>query len=276
MISLKRILIIGFVVGAFSVPSEGKTPIGSITQIIGNMLVRRDGDSSWIKGRIKLPVFEGDAVATAEESCCEIMLKGDRVARFGEKTTAIVSDTAGSAAKVTAARGSVWINVKHLANNGSLKVATPTAVAAIRGTVFEVECGENSSNYLVFKGTVAVSSSAGKNRSSRDSTFLVSAGEQFTLVKDIDRYLKDEENSIRKYLDDSGEELDKFNREEQEQFNRYDQELREQMEAMLDEEKRSFRSLNDMNYALRPIDMKRAAKNKWILWNQDRDKQLAW
>jgi hypothetical protein len=272
MIACQRILIATIVAASLGFPSAAKTPLGQITQIVGSALVRHDGDTSWGKARMRMPIYDGDAVATTAESFCEITATGDRMVRFGEKTTAIVSDKAGSQAKVKVAQGSVWINVKHLVNNRALEVATPTAVAAIRGTVFEIECGENSSNYLVFKGCVAVSSSAGK----RDSTFLVNAGEQFTFVKDMARYLKEQETAMRRYIEESGEELDRFNKEEQEQFDRFEKEVQEQLDRMLAEERTAFRRQGDLNYALRTIDASKTAKSKWIVWNKERDRDLGW
>jgi hypothetical protein len=247
--------------------------VGSISQIVGGALIRHDGETAWTKARVKMPVYDSDALSVAEESQCEITMNGDRAVRFGEKTTAIISEKSEADAKIKAAQGSVWINVKHLVNNRSFGVTTPTAVAAIRGTVFEVECGENSSNYLVFKGAVAVSSSGKKDA---DSTFVVRPGEQFTLVKDMDRYMKDQEKEMRDYLQAANDELEKFNKEEQEQFDTFENELREQLDKMLTEERSAFKKLDDVSFALRKIDLNKISKNKWIKWNQDRDKELGW
>jgi hypothetical protein len=272
MINTKHLLITSIVAGFLLTTVSAKTPVGSISQIVGSALVRHDGDSGWTKARIRMPVYDNDAIATAAESDCEITMNGDRVARFGEKTTVFLSEKNEADAKIKAAQGSIWINVKRLVNNRSFGVATPTAVAAIRGTIFEVECGENASNYLVFKGAVAVSSSLKKS----DSTFMVQAGEQFTLVKDMDHYMKDQEKAMRDYLKESDEELEKFNKDEQEQYDKYDKELREQMEKMLTEERSAFKKLNDFNYALRKIDESKISKSAWIKWNQERDKGLGW
>jgi hypothetical protein len=263
-------------IGLIAYSSFGKTAVGSISQIVGSALVRHDGDSAWTKARLRMPVYDNDAIATATESDCEITLNGDRVARFGEKTTVFLSEKNETDAKIKAAQGSIWINVKHLVNNRSFGVATPTAVAAIRGTVFEVECGENASNYLVFKGAVAVSSSGKKGAIGKDSTFMVQAGEQFTLVKDMEHYMKDQEKAMRDYLKDSDEELEKFNKDEQEQYDKYDKELQEQMEKMLIEERSAFKKLDDFNYSLRKIDESKISKSAWIKWNQERDKGLGW
>ncbi len=276
MINPRRLLLTGIAAGFLINPVPAKTPLGSISQIIGSALVRHDGETAWTKARIKAPLYDNDAIAVAEESQCEITMTGERVARLGEKTTVILSEKGEADAKIKAAQGSVWINVKHLVNNRSLGVATPTAVAAIRGTVFEVECDENSSNYLVFKGAVAVSSAGKKGAIGKDSSIVVQPGEQFTLVKDMDRYMKDQEKVLRSYLEESSEELEKFNKDEQEQFDKYEKELQEQLEKMLTEERSAFKKLDDVNIALRRIDFNRISQSRWIKWNRERDKELGW
>jgi hypothetical protein len=253
-----------------------KTPIGSISQVIGSAVIRHDGETAWTKARLKMSVFDGDAIATSEESQCEITMPGDRIARFGDKTTVILSEKNGGDAKIKAAQGTVWVNVKHLVNNRSFGVTTSTAVAAIRGTVFEVECGDNSSNYLVFKGSVAVSASGRKGAPAADSTFFVKAGDQVTLVRDMNRYMKDQEKVMRDFLRESDEELEKFNRDEQDQFDKYEKELQEHLEKMLTEERGAFKKLDDINYAVRKINLDKIAKSAWINWNQERDKELGW
>jgi len=48
------------------------------------------------------------------------------------------------------------------------------------------------------------------------------------------------------------------------------------MDAMLAEERGAFKSMDDINYALRPIDEKKLAHNAWIEWNRARDKEVGW
>jgi hypothetical protein len=54
--------------------------------------------------------------------------------------------------------GSVWVNMRKLIATGKqFEVATPTAVAAIRGTVFDFSYTPDSATYVnVFEGKVAV------------------------------------------------------------------------------------------------------------------------
>ncbi len=265
-----------FFIGLTAIQSNAKTPLGSISSIVGGALVKHEGDTSWVKAGMRMRIFENDAVAVKEESRCEITMAGDKIVRCGEKTTVMISGNNESQMKIKTVAGAVWINIKHLVKDRSFDVSTPTAVAAIRGTVFEVQCNANASNYLVFKGIVAVSSIAGRGKTKKDSTFLIKSGEQFTLVKDMELYMKDQEKTIREYLKQSDEELENFNKEEQDQFDKYQKDMQEQVEKMMTEERSAFKTLDNMSYAIRPIDANKLLKNEWIKWNQGRDKDLGW
>ena len=262
---------------AFTSLAECKTSLGAISVIVGNAFVKRDGDTAWIKAKVRMPVYENDAITTKSESECEINLNEDKVIRLGENTAAIISEKQDASTKLRAAKGSVWINVKHLVNKRSFDVTTPTAVAAIRGTVFGVQCDPNKSDYMVFKGTVAITSASSKAKTGgADSTFLVNSGSQFTLVKDLDLFLKQEEKDLKNYLEQSNEEFEKYKNEEQEKYDSFEKEMQEQINKMISEERSAFKRLDDMNYAIRPIDVNKISKSEWVKWNQARDKELNW
>jgi FecR protein len=255
---------------------ECKTSLGAVSVIVGSAFVKHDGDTAWVKARIHMPVYENDAITTKSESECEISLNDDKVIRLSENTAAIISEKQDAGTGIRAAKGSMWINVKHLVNKRSFDVTTPTAVAAIRGTVFGVQCDQNKSDYLVFKGAVAVSAASSKGKGSGDSTFLVNSGSQFTLVKDLNLYLKQEEKDLKNYLEQSNEEFEKYKNEEQEKYDAFEKEMQEQIDKMISEERGAFKQLNNMSYAMRPIDVNKISKSEWVKWNQSRDKELNW
>jgi len=261
---------------AFTSPADCKTSIGSISAIVGNAFVKRDGDTSWIKARMRMPVYENDAVSTKPESECEISLNEDKVIRLSENTAALLSSKQKANTSVKTAQGSVWINVKHLVDKRSVSVSTPTAVAAIRGTVFNVTCDPNGSDFMVFRGAVAITSASSKAKTNGDSIFLVGQGNRCTLVKDLDRYLKQEEKDIKNYLEQSNEEFEKYKNEEQEKYDKFEKDMNERINKMIAEERNAFKKIDDMNYAIRPIDMNKLSKSGWVAWNQARDKELNW
>ncbi|HEX8234559.1 MAG TPA: FecR family protein [Abditibacteriaceae bacterium] len=61
--------------------------------------------------------------------------------------------------------GKVFVRiVKSLAPNSQFEVETPTAVAAVRGTIFSVEVKDGKTEVAVYKGEVKVSSNSGKSK----------------------------------------------------------------------------------------------------------------
>ena len=260
----------------FASPADCKTSIGSVSAIVGSAFVKHDGDTAWVKARMRMPVYENDAITTKPESECEISLNEDKVIRLSENTAAIISEKQDANISVRAPKGSIWINVKHLINNRSFSVSTATAVAAIRGTVFSATGDPNGSDFMVFRGAVAITPVSSKGKNGGDSTFLVGSGSRCTLVKDLDRYLKQEEKDIKNYLEQSNEEFEKYKNEEQEKYDNFEKDMNEQINKMIAEERNAFKKLDDMNYAVRPIDMNKLSKSRWVIWNQTRDKELNW
>jgi hypothetical protein len=260
----------------FTSPADCKTSIGSISAIVGSAFVKHDGDTAWLKARMRMPIYENDAITTKSESECEISLNEDKVIRLGENTAAIISEKQDANISVRAPKGSVWINVKHLINNRSFSVSTATAVAAIRGTVFSATGDPNGSDFMVFRGAVAITSASSKAKTNGDSTLIVSSGSRCTMVKDLNLYLKQEEKDIKNYLEQSNEEFEKYKNEEQEKYDEFEKKTQEQIDKMIAEERGAFKKLDDMNYAIRPIDLNKLSKSGWVAWNQARDKELNW
>jgi len=262
------------VVFASASNAESKTAIGSVSAIVGKAMLKRQPSTSWLKAKIKLPVYESDAVSTGEESRCEIALTGDKVVRLGEKTVAVISAQDEANSKVKTTRGSVWINVKHLVNNRSFEVSSPTAVAAIRGTVFSINCDTNATQYMVFRGAVAITPQ--KKSGGSDSTFMIPAGQQITLVKNLNQYLKEEEKAIRDFIMKDQSEFEDYQKQEQDDFDKYQQETQAQIDKMVADERNEFKTMGTLNYAVQDIDTARTAQNDWVQWNTARDKKLGW
>ncbi|OGJ94169.1 MAG: hypothetical protein A2487_07725 [Candidatus Raymondbacteria bacterium RifOxyC12_full_50_8] len=251
-----------------------KQPLGQVSDMVGDVFIKRSSDSSWVKARIRLPLFENDAVATKAESRCEVTLASDRVVRIDENALVVVSAIDSSLTKVNAVKGSIWVNVKRLVGPQRFEVSTPTASAAIRGTVFAVESNTNASKYLVFKGAIGVLLS--NKTGGRDSVFVVQQGKQIDLVKNMEQYLKQQEKAFQDYAAQADVEFEKYAAEQEQAFEQHQKEQEEKLRAMLDEERRAFSIVNGTNCALRPIDAKKIGSAGWADWNRKKDSSLGW
>jgi hypothetical protein len=132
-------------------------PIASIATIEGNASVLPEAGPDWRDAKVKMPLRKGDQVYTREESFVEIRYTDGTVLRMNENTKLVLSSSTDKAAKAENPLGGVWVNMEKIAKGKSFELSSPTAVAAIRGTVFHMETGQDSSTSVsVFEGKVDV------------------------------------------------------------------------------------------------------------------------
>ncbi|MFH0921888.1 MAG: FecR family protein [Fibrobacterota bacterium] len=253
---------------------SAESPLGKISFFIGDVSVFKDSASGWAKAKINMPVGQGNALKTGKSSRCEVVLTDSRMLRLSENTEATVTAPEDAPAVIKAKSGSVWANVKKVVGRKStFEVSTPVATAAIRGTVFGVDCDSTKANCLVFRGTVAVSS----DKSGKPVEVDVKAGEQMVLTTDIDKYLKEQEEAFKNYLEQSEAEFEKFQQEQEQQLNEFEKSQNEDLEKMMNEERSAFQDMgNGLSVVKRAFDEKKFANPDWVEWNKKRDKELGW
>lgn len=97
----------------------------------------------------------GDQIRTGSESVVEVTYSKGTVIRIGENSKVVLSGTE-VAANPTVSQGKVWANVQKMAT-GQFRVTTPVATAAVRGTVFRVDASSDSSSTIaLYEGKVDV------------------------------------------------------------------------------------------------------------------------
>jgi len=122
----------------------------------------KQSSEQWRKARPNMPLRVGDQVYAREESFVEIRYKDGPVVRMNENSKLVLSSSNDTAIKVANPLGDVWVNMKKMAGKHDFELASPTAVAAIRGTVFQMQTAKDSSTSVrVYDGTVDVGPAAG-------------------------------------------------------------------------------------------------------------------
>ncbi len=139
---------------------QGKR-FGIITLPLGRVEVQKAGSDQWKKAGVKQPVYVNDKIRTRAKSRAEISLTGGGKMRIGEKSELelLQADVMGMKKDYNAnlKKGNVWVSAKAgFGEKKNVVVRTPTAVAAIRGTKYRVEAGEEESSVLVYQGEVEV------------------------------------------------------------------------------------------------------------------------
>jgi hypothetical protein len=144
-----------------SVPVLSQNPAGSIESTIGTTEINPIRKAGWKPARPAMKIFSKDQIRTELESFAEIKWSSGGVLRLAEKSLMVIEEpplpgTPPSAAKVL--QGRVWANMKAITSTGKkFDLASPCAVAGIRGTIFRVDVGADSATDVsVYEGKVAV------------------------------------------------------------------------------------------------------------------------
>lgn len=141
---------------AASVSAEVVAKIRSITGKAS--ILRASSSGTWVDARIGMPLAEGDQFCTRSESFAEVSYHNGALLRMDENSKITIVKLSEKGAKTSTPIGNVWVNAQKLvAGKKEFELSTPTATAAIRGTVFQMTAAADSSTDVsVFDGKVAV------------------------------------------------------------------------------------------------------------------------
>ena len=268
---MKHVLLVGcgILIGLLSMASQAaeKEPMGSVTFLLRDVpediSIQRADETEWSDAELDSCTYEKDKIRTEEESRCEVTLTDQKILRIGEKTLFELVREPDGKAKADVKSGKVWMNIRSLVEKEKFEVQTPTAVAAIRGTVYRLSCDASHSSYWVYEGSVGVTPLKADGKTLEDSTFTVNAGEEFTLVKDFEEYKRQQEEALKK-----------FKQREEEKFEDFMRRQREALEEFRRKEEEAFQKFKSLHYTLEKFDQEKDRKLDWVQWNLERDKEL--
>ncbi|MBD3393753.1 MAG: hypothetical protein GF418_16600 [Chitinivibrionales bacterium] len=132
---------------------------GRLSIVEGKVSLLRSGSEKWVPARPNMGLKTGDQLYTREESFAEVTYVTGAVLRMDENTKITLTAASKTGTKTKSGVGNVWVNMRKLVRTGGKKfeLATPTALASIRGTKFNATTNPDSSTDIaVFDGTVAV------------------------------------------------------------------------------------------------------------------------
>jgi hypothetical protein len=143
--------------------SPRATSMGKINFFLGRegeVTIRHLNEARWVPVRFKMDVLKGDQIKTAAESRCEVKLNDGSILRIGENSVFdfAESNLSKSTRQVDASlkRGRIWANVAKVFGGGhKFEVKSPTAVCAIRGTIYRMEA-DSTTRVAVYEGKVDV------------------------------------------------------------------------------------------------------------------------
>ncbi len=159
---MKGIPLIGIFLVLVSFTSTSREPVGQITFPLGRVFVIPEGTSNLKMAHFQMDLFSGDKIETKRESRCEITLKNGDVIRIDENSIYTLEDIKVTQETVQASSflgvGKLWATIRKIfAADDYVEVKAPTAVIAVRGTIYRVDVEEDSTTMLrVYDGEVEV------------------------------------------------------------------------------------------------------------------------
>ncbi len=158
------------------------TPIPDLTDsgarfssLSGQVEVRHDYDEkNWAPAKMNTVLDVDDHVKTSEDSSAIIGFADLSTFLLKSESEIVVSTPPAHDSKIGLVLGNIWVNVKKMANDGTMEVDMSQAVAGIKGTVFEAESNATSSTVKGIVHNVTVISKA------NGQTVIIGPGEMVT------------------------------------------------------------------------------------------------
>ena len=165
---------------ALGVTASQSKEAAKVTWLVGEATLKRAGSS--LPVRVRMDCKLGDTLVLGAASRLELRYPDNTLLRLDENSRLVLSNRSAGKPEPTLVVGKAWANVKKIGQGGTgFGVRTPTAVAAVRGTVFLVEGGADSSRVNLYEGKVEVGSALAD--SLRRSRGEVSGPSEVTLEK---------------------------------------------------------------------------------------------
>ena len=132
-----------------------------LTAVTGEVVVHPAGGGDEVSGEADMPLEEGDRIVTSADSTAEVALDGGSLITLDANSDFTLENTQKSASIFALTLGSLLAKIQKLGSQ-SLRVRTPTSVAAVRGTEFGVDVEGEQSHVGVFdEGRVEVQGQSG-------------------------------------------------------------------------------------------------------------------
>jgi hypothetical protein len=129
----------------------------SVTYLVGSVQLKRAGKS--LPVRVSMSCKSGDTLVSSKASRIELRYPDNTLLRLDENTSLVLTDRSPGKPEPTLLDGKTWANVKRIVQGGTgFGIRTPTAVAAVRGTVFRVAGTDTSSSVRLYEGKVDAAS----------------------------------------------------------------------------------------------------------------------
>lgn len=147
--------------GLLLLGSTGWAATGTLVRTEGRVSVQSSKSATWTAAKIPLLLRAGDKVKTGAGGRAEISWAGASKTRLGPDSILTVQEASAQRTTVMMSVGLLDAFIQKTKNH-KFRVRTPTAVASIRGTVFQVKVDKTGrTQWNLFKGSLGVSDARG-------------------------------------------------------------------------------------------------------------------
>lgn len=149
-----------FLLGAVQLGAKAAS-IAKITFYTGEVKTQPPKKDDWKKAIFQQSLANGEKIKTWDQSRAEIGFSDGSIIRIdGNSSLDIVDakkDKAGQQVEAKVWSGKVWANVNKMSKKSKFELESPTAVAAVRGTVYRMAVSpDRTTRIAVYSGAVAV------------------------------------------------------------------------------------------------------------------------
>jgi hypothetical protein len=139
--------------------SQGETFTGKIFAAAGTVKYLKDGTATWLPVKVPQLIEVGDKVKTGPGSQAELYIKYGSKIRLGADAIFVLNNVGPKENSVEILLGKMQAWIRKTAGR-KFTVRTPSAVCAVRGTVFEVDVDPSGQTvWNLFSGVIRVSDS---------------------------------------------------------------------------------------------------------------------
>jgi len=139
--------------------SEEETK-AQLTFEVGSIVQVKHTGGSWVDAEDKMDLFESDSVKTGDDSTATIVLFKGSIVRLDSNTEITLKkiiDDEETSVTIEQGAGRTWSTIQGISGMDNYEVETPTAVASVRGTSFDVNITEEGITIVsVINGSVEV------------------------------------------------------------------------------------------------------------------------
>ncbi len=149
--------------------------VAKVAAVVGKIDAKRHGEQQWIPVKRNNTYCAGDQIRAAKASKATLVFSNETLVTLDEHTAITINQIDNDGPSLIELVKGIAHFISRVPR--SLKVNTPFVNAAIEGTEFVVEVGDNETNVTVFEGTVLTSNEQGELRVTNNETSKTLKGE---------------------------------------------------------------------------------------------------